>query len=213
MLRTFVLLHLYVLLFSVASAAHTSIFPHFSCRNCLFFRVLRILLHEVFLIPSQAETLCSFLFFLNYYLFLAVLGLGCCVQAFSSGSEQELLSSCNAQAFHCGEFSCCRAQAVGEWVSVVTVHKLSCPIGAWYLNSQTRNWTHVPCIDRQTFNHWTSGESSLLFLIALAYVIWALYYSVLYLKLIGSCISYVLDSGPHSPYPHLKKRIPLGETL
>ena len=108
-----------------------------------------------FLIPSQAETLCSFLFFLNYYLFLAVLGLCCCVQAFSSCSEQELLSSCNAQAFHCGESSCCRAQAVGEWVSVVTVHKLSCPIGMWYLNSQTRNWTHVPCIDRQTFNHWT----------------------------------------------------------
>ena len=111
-----------------------------------------------FLIPSQTETLCSFLSFLFFFELLFIfgcVGLCCCVQAFSSWSEQELLSSCNAQAFHCGAFSCCRAQAVGEWVSVVRVHKLSCPMGTQYLSSQTRSWTHVPCIDRWAFNHWT----------------------------------------------------------
>ena len=49
--------------------------------------------------------------FLNLfiYLFLAVLGLHCCMQAFSSCSEQRLLSSCGAQA-DCGSLSCCGAQ-------------------------------------------------------------------------------------------------------
>ena len=28
---------------------------------------------------------------------------------------------------HCGGFSCCRAQAVGAWASVVATHRLSCP--------------------------------------------------------------------------------------
>ena len=40
-------------------------------------------------------------------LFLAVLGLCCCAQAFSSCGEQGLLCSCCAQASHCGGFSCC----------------------------------------------------------------------------------------------------------
>ena len=40
------------------------------------------------------------------YLFLAVLGLCCCTRAFS-GCEQELISSCGAQASQCVGFSCC----------------------------------------------------------------------------------------------------------
>ena len=43
--------------------------------------------------------------FLNY--FLAVLGLCCCTWAFSNCGEQELISSCGAQASHCVGFSCC----------------------------------------------------------------------------------------------------------
>ena len=41
------------------------------------------------------------------YYFLAVLGLHCCVWAFSS---------CGAWAFHHGGVSCCGAQALGAWV-------------------------------------------------------------------------------------------------
>ena len=44
--------------------------------------------------------------FLNFYLFLAALGLHCCAWAFSSCSKWGLLSSCSAQASHCGSFSC-----------------------------------------------------------------------------------------------------------
>ena len=39
---------------------------------------------------------------------------------FSSGGEQGLLSSCSAQASHCGGFSYCRA-----WASVVAARGLS----------------------------------------------------------------------------------------
>ena len=44
--------------------------------------------------------------YLFIYLFLAVLGLHCCVQAFSRFGEQGLLSSCDAQASYCSGFSC-----------------------------------------------------------------------------------------------------------
>ena len=54
----------------------------------------------------------NFQCFLFIYLFLAVLGLRCCVQAFSSCSEQGLLCSCSAWASHCGGFCCCRAEAL-----------------------------------------------------------------------------------------------------
>ena len=52
-----------------------------------------------------------------YYVFihLALLGLCCCMQTFFPNcSEQELLSSCGAQASHCGGLSCCRAQPLGR---------------------------------------------------------------------------------------------------
>ena len=56
------------------------------------------------------------------YLFLAALGLCCstwvlccCVQTSSSCDEQglETISSCQAQASHCGGFSCCRTEVLG----------------------------------------------------------------------------------------------------
>ena len=48
----------------------------------------------------------SFFFFLfKIYLFLALPGLRCCAQAFSSCGEQGSLSSCGMQAFHCDGFS------------------------------------------------------------------------------------------------------------
>ena len=45
--------------------------------------------------------------------FLAVLGLGCCVWAFSSCSKRGLLSSCSERSSHDSGFSCCRAEALG----------------------------------------------------------------------------------------------------
>ena len=48
-----------------------------------------------------------------YYLFLAELGLRCCMQAFASCGERGLLSGCGAVASLCGGFSGDRAQALG----------------------------------------------------------------------------------------------------
>ena len=56
-------------------------------------------------------------FFFNFvYLFLAALGLCCCARAFSS---------CGEWASHCGDFSCCRARALGVQASVVVARRLS----------------------------------------------------------------------------------------
>ena len=68
-------------------------------------------------------------FFLNkftyfYLLFFAVLGLCCCMRAFSSCSEQALLC-CGVRASYCSGFSCCGARALGMWASVVVTHRLS----------------------------------------------------------------------------------------
>ena len=70
-----------------------------------------------------------FVFFLKLInLFLAALGLHCCVQAFSSYSERGLLC-CGVQASR-GSFSCCGAWALGVRASVVAACGLnSC--GSW----------------------------------------------------------------------------------
>ena len=63
----------------------------------------------------------KFIYFI--YFFLAVLGLRCCVRAFSSCGKRELLFL--ERASHCGGFSCCGAWALGMWASVVVAHGLS----------------------------------------------------------------------------------------
>ena len=57
----------------------------------------------------------------SLFYFLAVLGLLCCMQAFSSCGKQGLLSSRDAQTSNCGGF-CYGAQALGAWASVVAAH-------------------------------------------------------------------------------------------
>ena len=52
------------------------------------------------------------------FYFLAALGLHYYTRAFSSCSEQGLLSSCGTRASHCGGFSCYGAQALGTSSSV-----------------------------------------------------------------------------------------------
>ena len=62
---------------------------------------------------------------------MALLGLRCCAQAFSSCGEQGLLFVA-VPASHCGGFSCCRAWTLGVWASVVVERGLgSC--GLWAL--------------------------------------------------------------------------------
>ena len=87
------------------------------------------------------------------YLFLAVLGLRCCV-AFSSFSEPGLLYSCTVQASHCGGFSPCMAWALGHRASVVRLsgfsstgsivvaHRLSCSVACGIFLGQGSN----PCL-------------------------------------------------------------------
>ena len=80
------------------------------------------------------------------YLFLAAVGLCCCVWAFSSCSKQRLLSSCAAWTSCSGGFSCCRAQALESLFqqlqhagSVVVVCGLSCPLACGIFPDQGQN--------------------------------------------------------------------------
>ena len=50
---------------------------------------------------------------------------------------------CGVQASHCGDFSCCRAQALGAWVSVVVAHRLSCSVACGIFLDQGSNSCHL----------------------------------------------------------------------
>ena len=66
------------------------------------------------------------------------------LQAFSSFGEQGWFSSGCVWGFHCGGFSCCRAQAVGHGGS----------LAAWHVKFyRTMNRICVPYIGRQILNH------------------------------------------------------------
>ena len=103
--------------------------------------------------------------FIHLLLFLgAVLGLHCCMGAFSSCSERGLLFRCSAQASHCSGFSCCGSRALGTRASVVVAHGLQ---QLWLTDlvapqhvgsSRTGDQTHVPFIGRQILNHCTTRE-------------------------------------------------------
>ena len=76
--------------------------------------------------PTLVTSLTLFLKInLFIYLFLAVSGLRCCMQAFSSCSERGATLCCSAQASHCSGFSCCGARALGTRASVVVTCGLS----------------------------------------------------------------------------------------
>ena len=97
-------------------------------------------------------------FFLMIYLFLATLGLHCCMWAFTSCGGWELLCSCGAQVSHCRAralectgFSCCSSRAQWLWHECLVAPK-------HVESSRTRDWTHVPCIGRWILNHWTTRE-------------------------------------------------------
>ena len=56
---------------------------------------------------------------------MAVLGLRSFVRAFSSCGEGGATLCCVVQASHCSGLSCCKAQALGAWASVVVARGLS----------------------------------------------------------------------------------------
>ena len=102
---------------------------------------------------------------------MAVLGLCCCLWAFSSCKEQGLLSSCCAA--HFCSFSCCRAKALGVQASAVAACRLKDPRAhgfqkLWHVglaaprrvgSSQTRDQNRVHlCIGRWILLQCAKGE-------------------------------------------------------
>ena len=88
------------------------------------------------------------------YLFLAALGLRCCIWVFSRWGEQGLLSGCAVRASHCDGFSYCGAQALEHTGFSRVALRLSCSVGS----SWTRDRTPVLCIGRWILNHGTTRE-------------------------------------------------------
>ena len=56
---------------------------------------------------------------------MAALGLRCCMRAFSSWQRAGATLCCGARASQCSGFSCCGAQALGAWASVVVARGFS----------------------------------------------------------------------------------------
>ena len=55
-----------------------------------------------------------------------------------------------------------------EFVIILLLFFMFCffwPRGTWYLSSLTRDWTRIPCIGRQSLNHWTAREITMWFLV------------------------------------------------
>ena len=87
------------------------------------FKILKY--HFMLALKQSVIASIVFFFFLKHiYFFLAALVLHCCAWTYSS-YELWLISSCGVWASHCSGFSCCRAQALGEWSSGVVAHGLS----------------------------------------------------------------------------------------
>ena len=110
---TYIYIYIYIFFFFGHAMWHVaSQFPHHGLNRC----------------PLQWKRSPFFpliyYYYYYYFFFLAVLGLRCCVQAFSSCGERGATLSCGAQPPHCGGFSCCGAQALGARASVVVVHGL-----------------------------------------------------------------------------------------
>ena len=89
------------------------------------------------------------------YLFLAVLGLPCCAQVFSSCGEQGLLSRSGTRASHSSGLPCRGAQALGltGFRSCSMWLRFMGSVRPWHVeSSQTRDQTHVPCFGRRILN-------------------------------------------------------------
>ena len=86
--------------------------------------------------------------FIYFKLFLAVLGLYCCVRAFSICCQWGLLSTCDAWASHC------RAWALGARRLSSCPHGLSCSVACWILPVQGSNQCPLHCkVNFQPLDH------------------------------------------------------------
>ena len=101
-----------------------------------------------------------FLKFLFIHLFLAVLGLCCFAQAFSSCGRRGIVFCCGAPA------SRCRTWAPGTQASVVEVHGLNCPAAREAFLHQGSNPRHVACVGRWILIHCDTSEGPKQFLTA-----------------------------------------------
>ena len=71
------------------------------------------------------------------------------------------------------------AASVAACRILTAAHTLS-SFGMWNLSSQTRDWTHIPCITRQILHHWIIRDvpNSLQFLFSVTF--W--YFLIIYIK-------------------------------
>ena len=93
---------------------------------------------------------------LNFiYLLMAVLGLHCCMQVFSSCSDRGLLCNCSERASHCVG-SLIAEHTLLSKVSVVVAHELCCSIACGIFQGKGSNL--CPCIGRLILNHWTTKK-------------------------------------------------------
>jgi len=69
-----------------------------------------------------------------------------------------LLSSCDARASPCSGFSYCRAQTLtdGLWQVQHVSSVVVALVFSWYVESWTRDRTHVPCIGRRILTSCTT---------------------------------------------------------
>ena len=79
------------------------------------------------------------LVFCLVFFFFGLLGLPCCMRAFSTCGKRELLSSYAVRASYCRGFSCCRAQAPGTRALVVVAQALNCSRAHGILPKQGSN--------------------------------------------------------------------------
>ena len=113
---------------------------------------------------------------------MALLGLCCCPQAFSSCCKQGQLSSCGVWASR-GVFFCCKAQALMPKLQWLWYTGL---LAMWHVESSwTRDRTHVPCIGRWLLNHWTTWE--VLYIILTCSFVNLNFFFFVYLRSSGLC--------------------------
>ena len=103
-----------------------------------------------------------FFFFFFNFIFIYLFIYGCVGSSFLCEGFLQLRQvgatlHRDARASHYHGFSCCRAQAPDAQAQQL---RLTGPAAPRHVgSSQTRAWTHVPCIGRQTLNHCATREA------------------------------------------------------
>ena len=73
-------------------------------------------------------------------------------------AERGLLSGHGVGASHWGDFSCCRALALGHMGSVVVAYSLSCPVACRILVPRPGIEPMPPALEVWILNHWITRE-------------------------------------------------------